>query len=67
MNLVVNGKEIETEAASLKDLAEELGFDRNGKGVAIAVNDDVVPKEEWEDRILSDEDTIEIIRAIRGG
>jgi sulfur carrier protein len=39
----------------------------NQFGVAIAVNNTVVPKTEWEKYIVKDRDTILVINAIFGG
>jgi sulfur carrier protein len=36
-------------------------------GVAAAVNDEVIPRDQWEDVTLSDGDTVEIIQAQQGG
>lgn len=36
-------------------------------GVAVAVNDEVVPRAEWQSVRLQPEDRIEILRAIGGG
>ena len=37
------------------------------KGVAVAVNNDVVTASDWEKTILKDGDTVTIIRAFYGG
>ena len=44
----------------------ELKID-SSKGIAIAVNDSVIPKSEWENFILNDNDKITLIRATAGG
>ena len=36
-------------------------------GIAVAVNGDVVPKTDWESRIIADGDAIMVIRAFYGG
>jgi sulfur carrier protein len=48
-------------------LLEELGFDAAARGVAVAVNDAVVPKSSWPEQRLSEGDTVEIIHAVQGG
>lgn len=54
----------------------ELTFRRNitailqhpeTRGMAVAVNNLVVPKSEWETHILNDGDKITIVRATQGG
>lgn len=37
------------------------------KGVALAINEEVVPKSQWSVRVLSPEDRIIIIKATAGG
>ena len=37
------------------------------KGIAVAVNNIVVPRTEWQNRILNENDKITIIRATQGG
>ena len=39
----------------------------NTKGIAVAVNEKVVPKSEWDNTILQENDTIIIIKATQGG
>ncbi len=39
----------------------------NTKGIAVAVNENVVPKNEWDKTILQENDTIIIIKATQGG
>ena len=39
----------------------------NTKGIAVAVNENVVPKNEWDNTILKENDTIIIIKATQGG
>lgn len=37
------------------------------KGIAIAVNSKVVPKADWENKIISNNDIVLIIKATQGG
>jgi sulfur carrier protein len=37
------------------------------RGVAVAVNDEVVPRTQWPSRRLKPGDTVEIVRATQGG
>lgn len=39
----------------------------NTKGIAVAVNQNVVPKTEWDSTLLHQKDTIIIIKATQGG
>lgn len=66
MKLNVNGETTHIEASTLYDLLRT--YDLVGaRGVAVAVNDDVVQKSRWKDYRLHDNDRIEIVRALQGG
>jgi sulfur carrier protein len=68
MELTVNGEKKRMDAgASVADLMVSLGFERGTRGLAVAVNDSVVPKPSWHKKALSDGDTVEIIHAVQGG
>jgi sulfur carrier protein len=51
---------------SLAGLADHFGF-RNQKGVAIAVNQQIIPKSTWESYALNENDQVTIIHATQGG
>lgn len=55
---LVDGRTV-ADAAALLDV-------RPGRGVAVAVNGEVVPSGEW-DRPLAEADRVEILRASQGG
>lgn len=69
MKLTVNGDTVDTEAKTVKELLEQYDVGTNGdsKGTAVAVNDSVVPKPQWDQQQLEEEDKVEIIRATQGG
>jgi sulfur carrier protein len=66
MKLVIGSEEREIEARLTSDLLDVLGLGE-GKGIAIAVNDAVVPKSQWANRALKEGDRVEIVRAVQGG
>lgn len=51
---------------SLGQLLADQGLAER-KGVAAAVNGEVVPRVEWERRILAERDRVLVIRATQGG
>ena len=67
MEIIVNNiKKVIPEQCSLFWLAnEELGEKQNG--IAIAVNENVIPKKEWTNYLLKEHDKILIIKATQGG
>jgi len=52
--------------APLADLLRELGLAER-KGVAIAINDEVVPRSTWPTRALAEGERILVIQATQGG
>jgi len=51
--------------ATLQDLVAAL--DLAGKALAVAVNRQVVPRQQWSERSLQAADKVDIVRAIGGG
>lgn len=67
MKVILNGETYETESETLQDLFEETHPGTSADGKAIAVNDEVIPSEDWSNYHLSAEDRIEVIQAVQGG
>lgn len=65
MKVSVNNKEMETGSATLQQLAEELALPM--LGIAIAVNNRIIPRAEWADYPLKEGISIVIIKAACGG
>ncbi len=63
--LTVYGERKEVRARSLRELLTELEFE--GGFFAVAVNRKVVARERWDERLLNDGDTIEIVTPRQGG
>lgn len=67
MEVHVNNQSQQTEeGAILSELLHKLGFEES-RGIAIAINDQVLPKTAWNSHALSPNDHITIIRATQGG
>ncbi|MDQ2770661.1 MAG: sulfur carrier protein ThiS [Bacteroidota bacterium] len=63
----VNNTPHETPAAqTLTQLLARLALDQP-RGLAVAVNDTVVPRAEWAAHALNEQDRVTIIRATQGG
>lgn len=65
MKVKVNNKPVETAASTLKELAEQLGLPE--KGVAVAVDSKMIPRNEWAECAIAEGDNIIVIRASCGG
>ena len=67
MRAQINGEDREfADGLTLAEIMERLGVRREA-GIAVAVNDAVVPRASHENFRPSEGDTIEIIRAVAGG
>ena len=65
MKLKVNDKEVETGATNLFLFSQEQNLPATG--IAVAVNNRMIPRAEWDSFALSDGDNILIIKAVCGG
>ena len=65
MKVTINNKETETQAKTIRELAQEL--DLPATGVAVAISNEMVPRDEWENTIITEGDDIVIVKAFCGG
>ena len=65
MKIRVNNKEVETGANYLLQLSQQLELPQ--AGIAVAVNNHMVPRSEWEHFVLHENDELIIIKAVCGG
>jgi thiazole synthase len=66
MQLTVNGSTRSLDAGTtLTALVIALGLPATG--IAVAVNGDVVPRDQWDARVVAERDDVEVIRIIQGG
>ena len=62
----VNGEQIQlTKATTLEEFLKEQGY--NIQRIAIERNDEIVPRENFSDVMLSDSDIIEVVYFMGGG
>jgi sulfur carrier protein len=68
MKVLVNGDETElAEGATVQAAVEALELPAAGRGVAVAVDAEVVPRTRWHAHALTEGARIEVLRAIQGG
>lgn len=65
MQVLINNSLTPTEAVNVAELAEQL--DLPERGVALAVNQRIIPRTEWTNTLLMPNDNITIIKAAFGG
>ena len=68
MRVLLNGAETElADGATVVAALEALAMPGAGRGVAVAVDAEVVPRGEWDATELHDGARVEVLRAIQGG
>ena len=68
MRVLLNGEAAElAEGATVKAAVESLDLPAEGRGVAVAVDAEVVPRTQWETHELTEGARVEVLRAIQGG
>ncbi|TVR43533.1 MAG: sulfur carrier protein ThiS [Planctomycetota bacterium] len=67
MHIEINDKTMElSPGATVEMLLQQLGHGE-GRGIAVAVNDQVHPRSGWSQQTLNDGDRVTLIRAAAGG
>jgi sulfur carrier protein len=68
MRVVLNGSEAQlADGATVQTAVEALDLPAAGRGVAVAVDAEVVPRTEWDAHELREGARVEVLRAIQGG
>ncbi len=68
MLVTVNGDERELHAgATVAELVGDMGARADGRGVAVALATEVVPRSQWPTTVLSSGDRVEVLIAVQGG
>ena len=65
MKVRINNNEVDTQATTVAELAQEQKLPE--KGVAVAISNEMVPRTEWAQRALKEGDDIVILKAFCGG
>ena len=66
MNVIVNGEPTELAHGATVE-AVLVALEVPDRGVAVAVDAEVVPRGEWQEHELSEGARVEVLRAIQGG
>ncbi len=68
MNIKVNGElQNVKESISLLDFITGRLDGKEPKGIAVALNGSIVHRQKWEETIVKENDSIEIVHAVQGG
>jgi len=63
----VNGELTPVGVMTLAELVQGQSLPTKGRGIAVALNDAVVPRARWPETALKQGDRVEIVRPIVGG
>ncbi len=63
----INGENEPLVAATIGGLLAEKAIDSSQRGIAVALNGSVVPRQAWGETPLRPGDSVEIVRARQGG
>ena len=68
MKVELNGNGVEVrEGATVADLVEQAGATAGARGVAVAVDGEVVPRSAWEATHIAAGQHVEVLEAMQGG
>jgi sulfur carrier protein len=65
--IFVNGEPRERAGATVADLLADLGVETSARGVAVAVDGEVIPRAEWGERRVNEGERVEALSAMQGG
>jgi len=65
--IVVNGEPRERDGATIVELLADLGVEDRARGVAVAVNGEIVPRAQWHHHHVDAGDRVEALSAMQGG
>ncbi|MBO4591495.1 MAG: sulfur carrier protein ThiS [Eubacterium sp.] len=61
----INGEEYDFAGRTVQDVITELGYEKNM--IAVERNEEIIPKATYEEAILNDGDTVEVVSFVGGG
>ena len=68
MQITLNGEDRTVDSGiSIRDLLIDLSHDPDRKGIAVAVNAEIVTRAEWNSTRLGSGDRVDVIAAVQGG
>ena len=67
MTIYLNGRPREGSGATIAELLVDLGVEDRARGVAVAVDGEVVPRAEWPERRVTEGERVEALSAMQGG
>ncbi len=68
MNVLLNGQPRDLpDGATVTDAVSASGIPALARGIAVAVDREVVPRSRWDETALADGQRVEVLEAVQGG
>ncbi|MEA2440365.1 MAG: sulfur carrier protein [Thermoleophilaceae bacterium] len=68
MMVVLNGERRDLDdGATVREAVSATGAPREGRGVAVALDGEVVPRRSWDEVPLREGQRVEVVQAVQGG
>jgi sulfur carrier protein len=68
MKVLLNGEQRDLgERATVREAVTASGAPSEGRGVAVALDGEVVPRRSWDDVPLREGQRVEVVQAVQGG
>jgi sulfur carrier protein len=65
--IYINGELKPFTSGAVSDFIKRLGYEPLQRGIAVAVNDEVIPRRDWAMHVLQPGDRVEVVVATQGG
>lgn len=65
MRILVNGEQVDVDTSNLREILVELGYQT--EDIVVARNLEFVPRAQWDDCIVDEQDSLDILAAMFGG
>ena len=65
--IFLNGEPRDRDGATIAELLADLGVEDRARGVAVAIDGEIVPRAEWRERHVNEGERVEALSAMQGG
>ncbi|MYD46318.1 MAG: sulfur carrier protein ThiS [Gammaproteobacteria bacterium] len=65
MRILVNGEQVDVDTSNLQEILDQLGY--QPEDIVVARNLEFIPRVEWKDCIIDEQDSLDILAAMFGG
>ena len=65
MRILVNGEQVDVDTSNLREILVELGY--QPEDIVVARNLEFIPRAQWDDCIVDEQDSLDILAAMFGG